>query len=238
MASPYNDPSLISTWSHCAWFASGCITVLISLAKSVTTAFNSRTWLELILSYMVGYVLADLFSGIYHWAIDNYGCAKTPIFGNQIRLFQLHHETPWAIARQQMAKSLHVTARVLTFMVLPIVLLCSDPVLLGFVGVFAGFILFTLQIHAWAHCAKDKLPPLVVALQDCRIIVKSSKHAAHHRPPYNSNYCIVSGMWDMLLDKSKFFVALEKIFFFMLGVPPRSWTEPNSESTQGTEFQK
>ncbi|GFP98131.1 fatty acid desaturase 4 chloroplastic, partial [Phtheirospermum japonicum] len=30
-----------------------------------------------------GYLLADLASGIYHWAVDNYGSAQTPVFGSR-----------------------------------------------------------------------------------------------------------------------------------------------------------
>ncbi|CAI9760431.1 unnamed protein product [Fraxinus pennsylvanica] len=240
MASPYTDPTrFVSTRYHRAWLASGCISVLISLAKAVTGASRSspRTWLQLIASGLVGYVMADLATGIYHWAIDNYGCSKTPIFGPQIESFLVHHRIPWAIATRPVAYNLHVLAQGVTFMVLPITLLYNDPVLLGFMGVFGGCIIFCQQFHAWAHGAKPKLPQLVVALQNAGIIVPRLQHAAHHRPPYNSNYCIVSGMWNRFLDKSKFFVALEIILFYMLGVQPRSWTEPNSESTQGTEFQ-
>lgn len=73
-----NDPSLRSTWSHRAWVATGCITVFISLAKSIMGAADSRIRLEPILAGLAGYVLADLLSGVYHWAIDNYGSASPP----------------------------------------------------------------------------------------------------------------------------------------------------------------
>ena len=230
-----NDSSLQSTWSHRAWMASGCTTVLISLAKSIMGAAHSHIWAEPILAGLVGYILADLVSGVYHWGIDNYGSASTPIFGTQIEAFQGHHKWPWTITRRQFANNLHALARNVTFVVLPMDLIFDDPTFLGFVGMCSGCIMFSQQFHAWAHGTKSRLPPLVVALQDLGILVSRSQHAAHHRPPYNNNYCIVSGVWNEFLDNQKVFEALELALFFKLGVRPRSWSEPNSDWTEETE---
>ncbi|WZZ23329.1 hypothetical protein YC2023_124716 [Brassica napus] len=71
--------------------------------------------------------------------------------------------------------------------------------------------MFSQQFHAWAHGTKSKLPPLVVALQDMGVLVSRKQHGEHHRAPYNNIYCI-------------------------LGVRPRSWSEPNSEWTEETEI--
>ena len=39
----------------------------------------------------VGYLIADLVSGVFHWSVDNYGDGKTPVFGTVIEAFQGHH---------------------------------------------------------------------------------------------------------------------------------------------------
>lgn len=223
-----NDPSLLSTWSHRAWLTCGCATVLISLAKSITGAANSRIWLEPILAGLVGYALADLWSGVYHWGIDNYGSPSTPIFGSQIEEFQRHHKYPWTHTRNQLANNLYAFARVVTFIVLPIDLVTDDPIIHGFVAVFSGCIMFAQQFHAWAHGTKSRLPPLVVALQDLGILISRSQHEAHHQQPHNNNYCVVSGVWNKFLDKHKVFEALEVLIFSKQGIRPRSWSEPSS----------
>ncbi|KAL0443389.1 UNVERIFIED_CONTAM: Fatty acid desaturase 4, chloroplastic [Sesamum latifolium] len=210
----------------------GCTTVLVSLAKSAIGAVDSHIWLEPILSGFVGYVLADLGSGIYHWGIDNYGGAETPVFGGQIEAFQGHHKWPWTITRREFANNLHALARAVTFTVLPINLLCDDAVLLGFVGVCAGCIMFSQQFHAWAHTTKSRLPGVVVALQDGGVLVSRMQHAAHHRAPYNNNYCIVSGVWNEVLDGWRAFEAMEMVIFFKFGVRPRSWSDPDSDWTE------
>ncbi|KAG5001967.1 hypothetical protein JHK87_023039 [Glycine soja] len=230
-----NDPSLQSTWSHRAWVAAGCSTLVISLGESIKGAIDLNMWVEPIVAGWVGYILADLGSGVYHWAIDNYGDGSTPIVGAQIEAFQGHHKWPWTITRRQFANNLHALARAVTLAVLPVVLLCHDPIVEGFVVVCSGCIMFSQQFHAWSHGTKSRLPPLVVALQEAGVLVSRWQHAAHHRAPYNNNYCIVSGVWNEFLDKHKVFEAMEMVLYFKTGVRPRSWSEPAPEWVEEIE---
>lgn len=177
---------------------------------------------------LLGYVLADLGSGVYHWAIDNYGDASTPFVGPQIEAFLGHHKQPWMINRRQFANNLHALARATTFVVIPMDFAIGDTVVHAFVGVCAGCIMFSQQFHAWAHATKSRLPPAVLTLQDAGLLISGVKHGAHHRAPYNNNYCIVSGVWNQFLDEHKVFEAMEMVVFIKYGVRPRSWSEPNS----------
>ncbi|PIN26905.1 Ubiquitin-conjugating enzyme [Handroanthus impetiginosus] len=228
-----DEISYKSTWTQLAWFASGCTMVIISLAKSMkilsTSPSHPRTWIEFNLSVLLSYVLVDLVSGIYHWAVDNYGSAQTPIFGPQIEHFRAHHSQPSAITKYDMAAILHTTSRVFMIAILPINILSNDPVLLGFVGVFAGFGIFSMKLHAWSHTPKRQLPRLVAVLQDIGVILRWSQHKLHHQPPFKGNYCIVSGICNWMLDEFKVFEAMEAIIFHVVGVRPRSWSEPNSD---------
>lgn len=76
---------------------------------------------------------------------------------------------------------------------------------------------------------QQRASPIVVTLQDLGVLVSRFEHAAHHRAPYNGNYCIVSGIWNTILDQNKVFEALEMVLFFQLGLRPRSWSEPSLE---------
>ncbi|XP_035845956.1 fatty acid desaturase 4, chloroplastic-like [Helianthus annuus] len=152
------------------------------------------------------------------------------------RRIPCHHKWPWTITKRQFANNLHALARVITYTVLPIDLVFHDqPVVMGFVGMASGCIMFSQQFHAWAHGTKSKLPAVVVALQDAGVLVSRSQHAAHHKQPYNNNYCIVSGVWNRFLDDHKVFEALEMVIYFKLGLRPRSWSEPNSDWTEEAE---
>ncbi|PIM98772.1 Ubiquitin-conjugating enzyme [Handroanthus impetiginosus] len=233
-SNPTDKTSYKSTWTQRAWFASGCTTILISLAKSMlmlaaATPTSPRTFLQLTLAAFLGYLLADLASGIYHWAVDNYGSPMTPVFGSQIESFRAHHQHPSAITKSDTAVLSYMVAGVVTVIVLPINILSRDPVFLWFVGVSAGCGLFSLKLHAWAHTPKRKLPSVVAALQDSGIILRWSQHKAHHRPPFKSDFCTVSGIWNKILDESNIFSAIEVMLFRVFGVRPRSWSEPNSD---------
>ncbi|XP_010430256.1 PREDICTED: fatty acid desaturase 4-like 1, chloroplastic [Camelina sativa] len=231
-----NDQTLQSTWNHRLWVAAGCTTVFASFAKSIIGGFGPNIWLEPALASYAGYVLADLGSGVYHWVIDNYGDESTPIVGTQLEAAQGHHKWPWTITRRQFANNSHAIARAITFTVLPLNLAFNNPVFHSFLSTFAFCILFSQQFHAWAHGTKSKLPPLVVALQDMGLLVSRKDHVGHHRAPYNSNYCVVSGAWNKVLDENKFFAALEMVLYLHFGVSPRSWNEPNSDWTEETEI--
>lgn len=232
----FDDPSLKSTWSHRAWVCTGCITVLVSLIYSIVGSIDSHIWLEPILAGSVGYLFADLGSGVYHWFLDNYGDASTPFFGMQIDAFQRHHKWPMVITKHEFANHLHVIGRSITWTMLPINLICHDrPIVMGFMAMAGGCGMFSMQFHSWAHVNKDELPLIVVALQDVGVLLSRSQHGSHHRRPYNNSYCIVSGVWNRFLDKYKVFVALEMVLFFMLGLRPRSWSESNSAWTKEVE---
>ncbi|KAL3639956.1 hypothetical protein CASFOL_014924 [Castilleja foliolosa] len=230
-----------ATWAHRAWFATGCTTVLISLSKSIILLISKypstpRTWLELALAAAFGYLLADLVSGIYHWAVDNYGTAQTPIFGSQIESFRDHHQHPSEITKCETAGIVYTLAAITTATVTPFNLFSDDPVLLGFVAVFAGCSMFSIKFHAWAHLPRKRLPLLAAALQSAGILMRLSQHMPHHRPPYNSSYCTVSGIWNRVLDEWKLFAGAEAAIFYLTGVRPRSWSEPISEWTPKTQM--
>lgn len=55
-------------------------------------------------------------------------------------------------------------------------------------------------------------------------------HGAHHKAPFEGNYCIVSGAWNPILDAGgdkSFFRRLERLVHAKTGVEPRCWHEPD-----------
>ncbi|XP_078428622.1 fatty acid desaturase A [Wolffia australiana] len=232
---PAETESLRSTWAHRGWVAAGCTAVGAALAKSAAAAVATGHLVEPVAAAAAGYFLADLGSGVFHWAIDNYGDASTPAVGSQIEAFQGHHRFPWTITRREFANNLHALGRAVAAALLPVTAGAGDAGALAFAASFAGFVMFSQQFHAWSHTPKSRLPPAVVALQDAGLLVSRRQHALHHRAPYNNNYCIVSGVWNEFLDESSAFEALEMVIFFRFGVRPRSWSEPESNWTEEKE---
>lgn len=191
-----------------------------------------NTWSEgagAVSALLAAYYTADLLSGIYHWAIDNYGSKETPVFGNQIDGFQRHHRYPWTITYRQFCNNIHPVC--LPAIPFSLFLLTTQPSIYVQIWASVGCMLVTLsqQTHAWAHTQRKDLPRWVQFLQDRRILVSTLIHCRHHRSPFNINYCIFSGAWNPLLDRFRVFYHLETFLYSLTGVQPRSWEESSSD---------
>ncbi|GAQ91277.1 fatty acid desaturase 4 [Klebsormidium nitens] len=220
---------LASTWEHRAWVAAGSTALLAALAKGLSAVHGADDAALAAAALVAGYLLADLGTGVYHWGVDNYGDATTPIFGSQIDAFQGHHRRPWTITQRQFANNLYALCRPAAFFVAPFLLLPSSAPGHCFLAVFMTGVVFSQQFHAWAHMKKGQLPGVVLALQDAGVLVSRKAHGAHHRPPFEGNYSIVSGIWNKALDGSGVFKKAERFIFDKTGVAPRNWTEIGEE---------
>ena len=49
--------------------------------------------------------------------------------------------------------------------------------------------------------ALHKLVTVWCLVQDAGVLVSRKAHGAHHRAPFEGNYCIVSGIWNPILDQ-------------------------------------
>jgi len=193
-----------------ALVAQGCSQV--DAAQAVTTL-------------LAAYVMSDLGSGIFHWSVDNYGNDKTPLFGGVIAAFQGHHLFPWTITKREFCNNIHKVATP-TVPILGLTLLSpAGGSVEIFLGMFTALVVLSQQFHSWSHTRKSKLPAIVVTLQDAGVLISRKAHGAHHKVPFEGNYCIVSGMWNNLLDSTGFFRSLEKRVHAANGVEPRCWNE-------------
>lgn len=95
------------------------------------------------------------------------------------------------------------------------------------------------QFHAWAHMKKSQIPLVVLALQEAGVLVSRKAHGAHHRPPFEGNYCIVSGIWNKVLDRSGLgvFQKAEHFIYKKTGVAPRNWSETGEDFKNVTYFE-
>ena len=76
-----------------------------------------------------------------------------------------------------------------------------------------------------------------VLFQGAGVLVSRKAHGAHHRAPFEGNYCIVSGFWNPILDAGGspdgFFRRLERFVAARTGVEPRCWYEPDCIEKHG-----
>lgn len=212
---------------HWVTLGVACVLDAALLAQgALGSSSASSSPLGVVVAVLAGYVLADLGTGIFHWSVDNYGCAKTPVFGNVIAAFQGHHRQPWSITIRGSANNLFPLAKPSIAFVLFFIALPLGPLAKAFLSSFICFIVLSQHFHRLAHVRPGRLSPLVRAMQRHGLLVSVAEHNAHHRVPFNSNYCIVNGMWNRPLHALGFFPALERAIASATGVEPRCWHEP------------
>jgi hypothetical protein len=179
------------------------------------------------------YVFSDLGTGVYHWAVDNYGSGATPLVGGQIAAFQGHHVRPWTITEREFANNVHQVFRPAAAPAAAIAAAAAagaPPAAAVGAAAFLFLACMSQQFHAWSHMKRSQLPGIVAAAQDAGVLISRRAHGAHHRAPFEGNYCIVSGLWNGVLDQGGAadapFRRLERVIFARTGVAPRCWAAP------------
>ncbi|WP_165874304.1 fatty acid desaturase CarF family protein [Rubrobacter taiwanensis] len=199
--------------------------------------------LALPLLAVAAYLVADLLSGFVHFLLDNFGSAKTPVFGpNFIKPFRDHHTDPTGIVRHDFVDTNGNNSLVsVPFMLVVWLAVPVSTTVWGFLfGTFflllAGAVFLTNQFHKWAHM--DEPPAWVARLQDWGVILSKRHHDIHHESPYDTYYCITVGVWNPLLDRTRFFERAERLLRRTVpGTDPRLRVERegslNERSTPG-----
>jgi len=197
--------------------------LLLLFGGAIAAHVDVRRWWVLP-SFVSGIAIADLASGLIHWAADTWGRDDCPIIGHRLLVpFRVHHLNPDDFLRRRFVDTNGDVAFVAVPVLLGLLALPWDadwaaPVAVFGFG-FCGIGMLTNQIHQWAHMPSP--PALVRALQQCRLILGRIDHAAHHDRPYHVHYCITTGWWNRPLDAIDFFRRLETAITRLTGVQPR-----------------
>ena len=230
-----SEEELKSTWEHRAWVGGSTLLMTATFFNGLSHADGLVDYFSLGFGTAMAYLLADLGTGIYHWGVDNYGDGNTPVFGGQIAAFQGHHQRPWTITEREFCNNVHkVFAPATPVAGVMWIGSCLHP---GTWSVVASTFLFlacmSQQFHAWSHMKKSELPLLVDMAQEAGLLISRKDHGAHHKAPFDGNYCIVSGIWNPILDQGgdekSVFRALENFIFAVWSVEPRCWHPPDSQ---------
>ncbi len=175
-----------------------------------------------------GYVAADLPSGLlHHWA-DNYAKpdAKLGFVRKFAKQAQRHHFHPgklghysvsyWAFPLSTVAWAPLVGAAALG---------APAAVLAGAIGLIGGMSVYG-KFHQWSHMNQREVPQHGKLLQKAGLAIDPRNHGVHHRMPWNSDYCIVTGHLNKPLDSIKFWPRYEKAIYKITGAKPDSWNVP------------
>ena len=173
---------------------------------------------------LLGMSVADLGSGLVHWAADTWGRDDCPVIGHRLLVpFRVHHINPDDFLRRRFIDTngevAAVAAPVLALLLtVPLETSWGGP-LAVFGLAFCGVGALTNQIHQWAHMPSPPAP--IRVMQDAGLLLGRTEHAAHHDRPYDRRYCITTGWCNRPLDAIDFFRRLESAITSLTGVHPR-----------------
>lgn len=176
--------------------------------------FAEHAWWVLSFAGIGGYLWADFVSGFFHFLADTYGSVHTPFLGPVFfRTFREHHVDPLAITRHGFLEVNGANCIVsLPFLALTVGLVPIRESLFGaavgaFMFAFLLGIFFTNQFHRWAHLPSP--PQWIRRLQSTGLILGVAHHQRHHVAPYDTYYCITSGLMNPVLAKLRFFESIK-----------------------------
>ena len=184
-----------------------------------------RPWV-VFTAVLLGYLAADLVSGLVHWAADTWGSPDLPVIGPALLgPFREHHRDPLAITRHDFVET-NGNNCLISLPVLGIALwLAPGPdgggslFLSSYLLALVFWVLLTNQFHKWAHLPQP--PPLQAFLQRWHLILPPAHHQLHHTRPFTSHYCITTGWLNWPLNWMRFFPVLEWCITACTGALPR-----------------
>lgn len=167
-------------------------------------------------------LLADLLSGVAHWAEDAYGEAHWPLVGRAIIAPNLlHHRDPRAMTRQSWMRNVDLPALLGALLLLGV----------GLAGhltwrwtLTVSLLVLTNLVHRWAHQNPWENGRLVTALQRTGFLQSRAAHAAHHRWPRQSHYCALTNFVNPVVERLRLWRGLERFILRTTGLARRAET--------------
>lgn len=157
---------------------------------------------------VLGWLLADLLSGLFHWAQDRAISERAPFLGRFLVYYsRLHHREPLAFVSGSFAWRNGSTFAFAGVVGLALVFSFGWSVTVG--ATIVGGALST-QVHYWAH-RPGLAPRIVRVLQETGALQSPKHHAGHHRPPQLTRYCILTDWLNPILDALGVWARLERL---------------------------
>lgn len=162
-------------------------------------------------------LLTDFLTGAVHWWEDAYGDPAWKFLGKSVVIPNLeHHQYPRKFLQHGMWPRIR-----LSFIIA--VTLGSIAYLLGVLYWEVAFVLLYAslanEIHAIAHKTDRENGRIICWIQKIGLIQSRRMHGFHHTSPFDINYCVMTNYLNPILNKMRFWVALEWIIG-LTGIKP------------------
>lgn len=157
---------------------------------------------------LVGVLLADLASGVAHWALDridwpSWAWVDRVLVGRN----RAHHADQVAFAHLGLWERNRTTWAFTAFAGGVLAWFCGPAVWIA-AAVAAG--LAVNEVHVWAH-VPERAPRPVRVLQRAGVLQSPPHHARHHRGRHDRHYCILTNLLNPVLDACRVWAGLERV---------------------------
>lgn len=203
--------------------------ILGALSWLAATWPQHRTaWWGLLLAVLAGLYVADLVSGLLHWAFDTWFNENIGFVRRMVLQVREHHVYPnriFDIHFTHDAGTLSWIALILTAPVLAWATLVAgassalSAYAIVAASVFSVVLVFMLETHKCGH--RPRNPAAVRWLQKSGLLLSVPHHIRHHSGNHDVNYCIVNGWADRTLGRLGLFRALEWLVARLAGAVPQ-----------------
>jgi len=178
--------------------------------------------INIIIQILLGFILADIVGGIFHWFEDTYlsYCINIPFLNKIAVKNEMHHYFPRSIVAKSYLENISTTVLILLIF-LPLIYLFYriNRNYIYFIISFLFFISISNVIHRFSHMRDCEKNNFIILLQKSGILCSSEHHKIHHEGS-NQKYCVISEYNNYILDNIYFWRILEYVIYQLTSIKP------------------
>ena len=190
--------------------------------------------IRIIIHLIIGFLLADFLTGIFHWFEDTYldYCLSFPIFGDIAKDNEMHHYFPRSILAYSYLENIYITFAG-TLAILILLYSFNKSILYKYKYIIGSFSFFSINsnfIHRLSHMRECENNVIIKSLQKYGLLCSHQHHKMHHTQ-IHEKYCVITEYSNFVLDNIHFWRGFEYIIYCITGIQPiRKKTPDNYES--------